>query len=91
VNDDLSHIAADILSRANYVEEHPDAIGVFSTGEAIAVALVLDRKDLLEGRTILEAIERLGPEWTRAALQAQRVRSQARRCRQLHGRASVVE
>jgi hypothetical protein len=39
---------------------------VFSTGERIAVALVLDRSELfpLGGYTMLEAIERLGPDWT---------------------------
>jgi hypothetical protein len=34
---------------------------VLSTGEQIAVALVLNRVHLLEGFTILEAVERLGP------------------------------
>lgn len=42
-------------------------IGVLSTGERLAVALVLDRHDLLGGYTMLQAVERLGPEWTRAA------------------------
>jgi len=54
-----------------------DGRGVLSTGELIAVALVLNRADwLAEGsagyRTILEAIERLGPEWMLAALAVQR-------------------
>jgi hypothetical protein len=49
---------------------------VFSTGERIAVALVLDRSELfpLGGYTMLEAIERLGPDWTHAALKVQRRR-----------------
>ena len=50
--------------------------GVFSTGEKIAIALVLDRRDLLAeingGYSMLEATERLGPEWTAAALTVQR-------------------
>ena len=47
--------------------------GVFSTGERIAVALVLDRPDLVRWwGTMLEAVDRLGPEWTRAALRVQR-------------------
>lgn len=59
------------------VEKDAAAIGVFSTGEQIAVAFVLDRKELLAhgGYTMLEAVERLGPEWTRAALAVQRAGS----------------
>ena len=65
-----------ILKMVEHVRRDESAIGVFSTGEKIAVALVLDRKDLLDdvngGYTMLEAIERLGTEWTRAALIVQR-------------------
>jgi hypothetical protein len=48
--------------------------GVLSTGERIAVAMVLNRKDLLERAwgTMLESVHRLGPEWTVAALSVQR-------------------
>jgi hypothetical protein len=58
------------------VEEDEREIGVYSTGEQIAVALVLDRSELFPqgGYAILEAVERLGTEWTRAALQVQRSR-----------------
>jgi hypothetical protein len=51
-------------------------LSVFSTGERIAIAFVLDRPDLFPhgGYTMLEAVERLGPEWTKAALQVQRNR-----------------
>lgn len=43
-------------------------LGPWSTGEKIAVCLVLDRGDWLKriGYTMLEAIERLGPEWLAA-------------------------
>jgi hypothetical protein len=41
-------------------------------GEALAAVLVLDRKDLLGDYTMLEAVERLGTEWFRAALTVQR-------------------
>jgi hypothetical protein len=46
--------------------------GVLSSGERIAV--VLDRCDLLQRAwgTIAEAIYRLGPLWTEAALRVQR-------------------
>ena len=54
----------------DHVEREPDAIGVLST-----VAVLLDRKDLLDGAkfTMLEAVERLG-DWFRAALIVQRSR-----------------
>jgi hypothetical protein len=56
------------------VEQDRKRMGVLSTGEQIAVALVLDRSELFPHGiyTILEAIERLGPDWTRAALRVQR-------------------
>lgn len=61
---------------AEGVRRDEECFGVLSTGEKIAVALVLDRVDLLAqvngGYTMLEAVERLGPEWTQAATQAQR-------------------
>jgi hypothetical protein len=58
------------------VEKDQKRLRVFSTGEQIAVALVLDRSELFPhgGYTMLEAIERLGPDWTRAALRVQRRR-----------------
>jgi hypothetical protein len=63
-----------IFALADRVAKDEAAIGVLSTGEQIAVALVLDRKDLLPGgySTMLEAVERLGTEWFRGALIAQR-------------------
>jgi hypothetical protein len=58
------------------VEKNHKRIRFFSTGEQIAVALVLDRSELFphRGYTMLEAVERLGPNWTRAALLLQRSR-----------------
>lgn len=67
-----------ILAMVDRVEDNPESIGVLSTGEALAVALVLDRKDMLDirngGYTMLEAVERLGEDWFRAALIVQRTR-----------------
>lgn len=65
-----------ILRMADAVEADPPHIGVFSTGERIAVALVLDRQDLLTKYwgSILESVERLGEDWFKAALMAQRMR-----------------
>jgi hypothetical protein len=44
------------------------------TGGQIAVALVLNKPELFPhgGYTILEAVDRLGSDWTAAALKAQR-------------------
>lgn len=58
------------------VQANEQRFGVFSTGEKLAIALVLDRKDLLEkihgGYSMLEAVKRLGADWTEAALIVQR-------------------
>jgi hypothetical protein len=53
-------------------DEH--SFGVLSTGERIAVALVLNRHDLLQKAwgSMLEAVNRLGVDWTQAALRVQR-------------------
>jgi hypothetical protein len=65
-----------IAAMVALVEEDQKRIRVFSTGEQIAIALVLDRTELLPhgSYTMLEAVERLGPDWTRAALSVQRRR-----------------
>ena len=62
-----------IRAKARMVVADESQFGVLSTGERIAVALVLDRLDLLRfWGTILDAVDRLGPEWTQAALRVQR-------------------
>jgi hypothetical protein len=65
-----------ILTMVESVQRDVASFGVFSTGEKLAVAMVLDRKNLLDnvngGYTMLEAIERLGDDWFRAALTVQR-------------------
>lgn len=67
----------DTIRRLVAAVEHDEPhIGVLSTGEAIAVALVLDRPDLLPGsyRRILDAVDRLGDDWLQAAIAVQRSR-----------------
>jgi hypothetical protein len=59
---------ARITCMVQVVEQDEANFGVLSTGEQIAVAFVLNHVHLLEGFTILEAVEQLGPDWTRAAL-----------------------
>lgn len=59
-------------------EQH---FGVLSTGEKIAVALVLDRRDLMQSErfsyTMLEAVERLGDDWLQSAMRVQKARNVA--------------
>jgi len=71
-----SDIERRIAAMVAAVERDERRIGVFSTGEQIAVAFVLDRCELFPhgGYTMLEAVERLGLEWTKAALRVQRER-----------------
>jgi len=63
-----------LASKARRVRADANTFFELSGGERIAVALILDRQDLLKQTygTILEAIDRLGPEWTAAALRVQR-------------------
>lgn len=73
----MNHIQiaeAHICAKVRMVADDEALFGVLSTGERIAVALVLDRYDLLQRAwgSIAESIRRLGPEWTEAALRVQR-------------------
>jgi len=63
-----------ILRLVQNVQKDEASIGVLSTGERLAVALVLDRKDLLDefGYTMLGAADRVGQDWLKAALKVQR-------------------
>jgi hypothetical protein len=63
-----------IRSKVQMVLTDEALFGVLSSGERIAVALVLDRYDLLQRAwgTMAEAVHRLGQEWTEAALRVQR-------------------
>jgi len=65
---------ARICDKLRMVLDDPGAFGALSCGERIAVALVLNRYDLIENTcgTLLEAVHRLGPHWTEAALCVQR-------------------
>lgn len=63
-----------IRAKVRMVIADERSLGVLSSGEKIAVALALDRKDMLDGcwGTMLEAVDRLGHDWTAAALEVQR-------------------
>jgi hypothetical protein len=68
----MSDTAERILAMVEHVRANEASIGVLSTGEQLAVALVLDRRDLLiDGYTMLEAANRLGPDWFEAAVSVQ--------------------
>jgi hypothetical protein len=67
----VSGAETQIRAKVRMVVADESLWGVLSTG--VAVALVLDRPDLLTfWGTMLESVERLGPEWTQAALRVQR-------------------
>jgi hypothetical protein len=70
----LDAAALHIRNKVRMVAADERAFGVLSCGERIAVALVLDRPDLIQRAwgSIAEAIHRLGTEWTAAALLVQR-------------------
>lgn len=62
-----------IREKVRSVVAHPKSFGVLSTGEKIAVGFVLNRPDLIKSwGTLLEAADRLGAEWLKAALYVQR-------------------
>jgi hypothetical protein len=65
---------AQIRAKVKMVAADETNFGVLSTGERIAVALVLERYDLLHRAWghVLESVHRLGPLWTEAALRVQR-------------------
>ena len=61
-------LRARLVELARSVDADPARIGVLSTGEACAVALLLGRLDLLDSdeRHPLDVLDRLGPEWEKA-------------------------
>lgn len=63
-----------IASMCRIVERDEPQIGVFSMGERIAVALVLNRPDLLPKAfdELIPAIDRLGADWLAAAIRVHR-------------------
>ena len=66
--DEFFRLRARLVELARRVDADPTSIGVLSTGEACAVALLLGRLDLLDGdgRHPLDVLDRLGPEWEKA-------------------------
>jgi hypothetical protein len=70
----IADAEAHIRAKVKMVVADETSFGVLSTGERIAVALVLDRYDLLQRAwgQVLESVYRLGPLWTEAALRVQR-------------------
>ncbi len=63
--DPIAAAAEQIRAKVKMVAADETTFGVLSTGERIAVALVLERYDLLQRAwgPVLESIDRLGPVW----------------------------
>jgi hypothetical protein len=74
MSSDNLYAEAQIRNKVRVVVADGTQFCVLSTGEKIAVAMVLNRHDLLDRAwgTILECVHRLGPDWTKAALRVQR-------------------
>jgi hypothetical protein len=74
LSDPISAAAQQIRDKVKMVVADETTFGVLSTGERIAVALVLERYDLLQPAWghVLESVDRLGPLWTEAALRVHR-------------------
>ena len=70
----MSTADAQIRAKVRMMLADEKSFDTLSTGERIAVAMVLDRYDLLDHAwgTMLEAVHRLGRDWTEAALRVQR-------------------
>lgn len=66
----MTEVGRSIGRKVEMVETDPATFGVLSTGEKLAVALVLDRADLLARMdyTILQAVERVGNDWLKSAI-----------------------
>jgi hypothetical protein len=73
-SDSIAAAAEQIRAKVRMVVADETTFGVLSTGERIAVALVLERDDLLQRAwgPVLESVDRLGPLWTQAALRVHR-------------------
>lgn len=62
-----------IRAKVRMVVADESSFGVLSTGEKIAVAFVLNRPDLWKfWGSMLDAVDRLGETWLRAAHRVQR-------------------
>lgn len=66
-------LGAALRSKCRAVEADDGIIGVYSTGEVCAVALIMNRMDLLpQGYTALHAVDRIGENWFAMCLSIQR-------------------
>lgn len=66
-------LAAALRSKCRAVEADDRIIGVYSMGEICAVALIMNRMELLpQGYTALDAVDRIGENWFAFCLSIQR-------------------
>lgn len=59
----MTQLGLRIGAMVEAVKHDPPHHGVLSTGEKLAVALVLNDFELLGGYTMLQAVDRVGEEW----------------------------
>lgn len=63
-----------VIELARMAHKRPELVGVLSTGEHCAVALLCNNAAFLpRGYTFLDAVDRLGEEWLKACLDANRI------------------
>ena len=74
------HLIERLNRMADACAANPGHRSVLSTGERLAVALILDRSDWLAEwqYTMLQAIERVGADWMTAVRQAANIRDRVR-------------
>jgi hypothetical protein len=65
---DAAEIGIELQNKVNAVREDEARMGIYSTGEYPAVALILDSA----GYSTLKAVERVSPEWLEAARKVER-------------------
>jgi hypothetical protein len=74
IHTEIPFIDQDLHRRAAIAKRDPRRRFVWSTGEQLAVALILNKPGWLkaQGYTMLEAVERVGEEWMCAAIRTQK-------------------
>lgn len=70
----MSYPEDTIVNLARRAARRPESVGVLSTGEQCAVALLCDNAEFLpNGYTFLDAVARLEGAWLAACLQAHKM------------------
>jgi hypothetical protein len=74
IHTEIPFVDQDLYRRAAIAKRDPRRRFVWSTGEQLAVALILNKPRWIkeQGYTMLEAVERVGEEWMLAAIRTQK-------------------